>query len=172
MHATSPKSLAPVIHAFRKSCIHTPYMHVRQPAQVLPNNSKQSDRRSWLGSPQNNQILFSVRTETNQNSICFGCFSFFFAKPNKFFSVCFGVSVRYWNNRNKPKKSLKNKSLLRCPWTINVIFGSNRNKPKLNLFWLFFGFFRETKQIFFRFVSVFRTCIETTETNRTYGMGN
>jgi hypothetical protein len=24
-HATSPKSLAPVIHAFRKSCIHTPY---------------------------------------------------------------------------------------------------------------------------------------------------
>jgi hypothetical protein len=25
-HATSPKSLAPVIHAFRKSCIHTSYM--------------------------------------------------------------------------------------------------------------------------------------------------
>ncbi len=25
-HATSPKSLAPVIHAFRKSCIHTPYV--------------------------------------------------------------------------------------------------------------------------------------------------
>jgi hypothetical protein len=25
-HATSPKSLAPVIHAFRKSCIHTPYL--------------------------------------------------------------------------------------------------------------------------------------------------
>jgi hypothetical protein len=26
MHATSPKSLAPVIHAFRKSCIHTSYI--------------------------------------------------------------------------------------------------------------------------------------------------
>jgi hypothetical protein len=28
MHATSPKSLAPVIHTFRKSCIHTSYMCV------------------------------------------------------------------------------------------------------------------------------------------------
>jgi hypothetical protein len=26
-HKTSPKSLAKVIHAFRKSCIHTPYMY-------------------------------------------------------------------------------------------------------------------------------------------------
>jgi hypothetical protein len=25
-HATSPKSLAPAIHAFRKSCIHTSYI--------------------------------------------------------------------------------------------------------------------------------------------------
>jgi hypothetical protein len=47
-------------------------------------------------------------------------------------------------------------------------FGSNRNKPKLNLFRLFFGLFRETKKQFFRFVSVFRTGIETTETNRTF----
>jgi hypothetical protein len=49
----------------------------------------------------------------------------------------------------------------------NFIFGLNRNKPKLNLFRLFFGLFRETKKQFFRFVSVFRTVIETTETNRT-----
>jgi hypothetical protein len=48
----------------------------------------------------------------------------------------------------------------------NFFFGSNRNEPKLNLFRLFFGLFRETKQIFFRFVSVFRSGIETTETNR------
>jgi hypothetical protein len=40
----------------------------------------------------------------------------------------------------------------------NFFFGSNRNKPKLNLFRLFFGLFR--------FVLVFRTGIETTETNR------
>ncbi len=31
----------------------------------------------------------------------------------------------------------------------NFVFGSNRNKPKLNLFRLFFGLFRETKNIFF-----------------------
>jgi hypothetical protein len=33
-------------------------------------------------------------------------------------------------------------------------FVSNQNKPKLNLFWLFFGLFRETKKHFFQFVSV------------------
>jgi hypothetical protein len=36
----------------------------------------------------------------------------------------------------------------------NKIFGSNRNKPKLNLFRFIFGLFRETKNYFFRFVSV------------------
>ncbi len=51
--------------------------------------------------------------------------------------------------------------------------GSNRNKLKLNLFRLLFGLlFRETPKIFLRFVSMFRTAIETTKTNRTYGMGN
>jgi hypothetical protein len=46
-------------------------------------------------------------------------------------------------------------------------FGSNRNKPKQDLFRVCFGLFRETKKQIFRFVSVFRSCIETTETNRT-----
>jgi hypothetical protein len=46
-------------------------------------------------------------------------------------------------------------------------FGSNRNKPKQDLFRVCFGLFCETKKFFFRFVSVFRTYIETTETNRT-----
>jgi hypothetical protein len=73
---------------------------------------------SRLGCPRNNQIFFSVRTGTNRNSICFGCCSVCFAKPKNFFSVCFGVSDRYRNNRNKqnflkthrnkPKKSPKN----------------------------------------------------------------
>jgi hypothetical protein len=43
-------------------------------------------------------IFFSVRTETNRNSTCFGCFSFFFfVKPNKiFFGLfqCFGPVSR------------------------------------------------------------------------------
>ena len=45
------------------------------------------------------------------------------------------------------------------------IFGSNRKEPKLNLFRLCFGLFHETKKELFLFVSVFRTCIETTEIN-------
>jgi hypothetical protein len=48
----------------------------------------------------------------------------------------------------------------------NFFFGSNRNKPKHNLFWFIFGLFRETKKLFFWFVSVFRIQFETTETNR------
>jgi hypothetical protein len=60
-----------------------------------------------VGCPRNKQKKFSVRTETNRNSACFGSFSVCFAKP------------------------------------INYFFG------------------------LFRFVSVFRIHIETTETNRT-----
>jgi hypothetical protein len=48
----------------------------------------------------------------------------------------------------------------------NFFFGSNRNKPKLNLFWLFFGLFRETKKHYFWFVLVFWTGIKTTKTNK------
>jgi hypothetical protein len=47
-----------------------------------------------------------------------------------------------------------------------INFGSNRNKPKQDLFCVCFGLFRETKNKKFRFVSVFRTYIETIETNR------
>jgi hypothetical protein len=46
-----------------------------------------------------------------------------------------------------------------------------RYKPKQDLFRVCFGLFRETKKINFRFVSVFRTYIETTETNRTVSKG-
>jgi hypothetical protein len=48
------------------------------------------------------------------------------------------------------------------------IFGSNQSKPKLNLFWLFFGLFRETKNLLFQFVSMFRTGFQTTDTNRSF----
>jgi hypothetical protein len=74
----------------------------------------------------NNQIFYSVRTETNWNSICFGCFSVCFAKPKniisvcfglfRFVLVCFGVSDQYRNNRNKQN-----------------FLETNRNKPKKNL---------------------------------------
>jgi hypothetical protein len=74
-----------------------------------------------------------------------------------------GITSRYWLNIVlEPRVSSKQS---------NFFFGSNRNKPKLNLFRLFFGLFRETKKYFFglfRFVLVFWTGIETTETNRIF----
>jgi hypothetical protein len=54
---------------------------------------------------------------------------------------------------------------------LNFFLDSNRSKPKLNLYWLFFVFLRNPPKLF-QFVSVFQTDIETTETNRAYGMGN
>ncbi len=46
-------------------------------------------------------------------------------------------------------------------------------EPKLNLFQLFFGlFFCEANKKIIRFVSVIRTGIKTTETNKTYGIRN
>jgi hypothetical protein len=47
-----------------------------------------------LGCPGNKQKKFSVRTETNRHSICFGLFSVCFAKPiNYFFGLFRFVSV-------------------------------------------------------------------------------
>jgi hypothetical protein len=133
----------------------------------------------FVGCPRNNHIFFSVRTETNRNSICFGCFSVCFAKPKTFFSVCFGVSYRYRNNRNKQNFLETNRKNLLKPFSIRgsskplILFLGlkNRNKPKLNLFQLFFGLlFTKPKNFFFGlfwFVSMFRT---GTETNRNYSM--
>ncbi len=61
----------------------------------------------------------SVQTETNRNKICFAFVSVRFVKPKIFFSVCYGVSNLYRNNRNKQN----------C-------FETNRNKPKQSeIFW-------------------------------------
>jgi hypothetical protein len=64
-----------------------------------------------LGCPRNNQNIFSVRTETNRNYICFGWFSVCFAKPGiLFFGLfrCFGSVSKQPKQtvlfRNKPKK--------------------------------------------------------------------
>ncbi len=111
------------------------------------------------------------RTETQSVSVVFGLFR----ETKLIFSVCFGVSDQYRNNRNKPKKVSKKQISIRVSskQLIFFFFGSDRNKPKLSLFWLFFGqFFAKPNKKIFRFVSVFRTGIKTTETNRTYGMGN
>jgi hypothetical protein len=137
--------------------------------------------RRWnkflLGCPRNNQIFFSVRTETNRNSICFGCFSVCFAKPPKnVFSLFRFVSVF----RTSIETTETNRINLQTKLSIRVsskqlTFFSVRTETKRTS--ICFGcfsvcFFRETKQKYFCFVSVFRTGIETIETIRTYGMGN
>ncbi len=128
-----------------------------------------------VSSKQSNFFFGSNRNKPKLNlfRLFFGLFhetqNFFF----RFVSVCFGVSDRYRNNRNKPKKPL-NKALYQgILKTINffsVRTETNRNSICFGCFSV--SFFRETPQKNFRFVSVFWTGIETTETNRTYGMGN
>ncbi len=135
-----------------------------------------------MSSKQSN--FFSVRTETQSVSIVF----WFILRNQKtfFFGLfwCFGPVSKQPKqtefSQNKPKQTKKNLqktfSIRGSSKSLIYFLGSNRNKPKLNLFWLFFGLlFRETKQIFsglFQFVLMFRTRIETTETNGSYGMGN
>ncbi len=110
--------------------------------------------------------FFSVRTGTNRNSICFGCFSVCFAKPKTFFSFyfslfrCFGPvlkqSIKTEFCRNKPKKSPKNiiyKGVLE-----NINFFSRFEPKQTNqnsiCFGLFGLLFHETPQKNFRFVLV------------------
>ncbi len=88
-----------------------------------------------LGCPRNNQIFFSVRTKTNRNSICFGCFSVCFAKPKNIFSVCLCVSDRYRNNRNKQNFVETNRKNLQRTFSIrgsskSLIFFSVRTETK------------------------------------------
>ncbi len=132
--------------------------------------------QSGLGCPRNNQIFFSVRTETNRNSICLGLFreKHFFRFVSVFRT---GIETTQTNRtlskqtKTKQKKSQKN--VFYQVSIIDTIFFFSRFGPKLNLFWLFFGFvFFSKPKNFFRFVSVFQTGIKTTKTNRNYGMGN
>jgi hypothetical protein len=102
------------------------------------------------------QSVYSVRTETNRNSICFACFSVCFAKPKIIFSVCFFVSDRYRNNRNKQNFVETNRKNLQKAFSIRgsqkqLIFflGSNRNNPELNQFQLFLCLFSRKQKKFF-----------------------
>jgi hypothetical protein len=119
-----------------------------------PHNCGQlSEQRLYVpvGCPRNNQISFSVLTETNRNPICFGCFSVCFSKPkNIFFGLLWFVSVFRISIKTtetnttlskQTEKSLKNVFYIRgsSKQLIFVFLGSNRNKPKINLFRLFFG---------------------------------
>jgi hypothetical protein len=72
------------------------------------------------------------------------------------------------HQRHLNKKLISELPDIGCPRNKQKkIFGSNQNKLKQDLFWLCFGLFCETKNNKFRFVSVSRTNIEKTETNKT-----
>ncbi len=103
-------------------------------------------------------------------------FGLFRETKNHFFQlvlVCFVVSDRYRNNRNKPKKSPKNFGVLE---TVNFFSPFEPKQTETQSVSVIFRFaFSGNNKFFFglfRFVLMFRTSIKTTETNRTYGMGN
>ncbi len=133
------------------------------PHPLCPRNKKKKNFVSNGNKPLLNlfRLFFVMFRETKKHF--FGLFR------------CFGrVSNQTEFCRNKPKKSPKKRSVLGGSSKPFIFFlGSNRNKPKIDLFGLFFDLlFCGRQKIFFRFVFMFRTGIETTETNWTYGMGN
>jgi hypothetical protein len=95
----------------------------------------------------------------------FGCFSVCFAKPKNIFSVCFGVSDRYQNNRNKQNFVETNrKNLLKTfsirgsskPFIFFSRFESKQTETRSVSVVFRFAFSRKPKK-FFRFVSMFQT---------------
>ncbi len=135
-------------------------------------NFKQSVVGARVSSKQSN--FSSVRTETNRNSICFGWFSVSFAKPKKFFSVCFGVSDRYRNNQNKQNFLETNRKNLQKMFSIRgsskpLFFFSVRTKTNRNS--ICFGcfsvcFFVKPKKLFLRFVLVCFDVLDRYRNNR------
>ncbi len=115
--------------------------------------SNLSDSLVELGCPRNNQIFFRFRPKQTKTQSVLVVFRFVSQNQKTFFSVCFGFSDRYQNNRNKQ----------------NFVETNRKNLQKLfsNVFRIAFS--RNQKNFFSRFVSMFRTSIET---NRTYGLGN
>jgi hypothetical protein len=96
-----------------------------------------------------------------------------YSRPGRVWSVTsrLGTGKRPTLFNSAPSDSAPSLLPLRlCPRVSSkqtkINFGSNRNKPKQDLFRVCFGLFRETKNLKIRFVSVVRTYIETTETNR------
>ncbi len=120
------------------------------------------------------------QTETQSVSVVF---RFVSRNQKSFFSVCFGLFRCFGPvskqpkqtefSRNKPKQTEKSPKNLGVLETVNFF---SRFEPKQtetqSVLVCFFG---KPKKIFFglfQFVLMFRTSFETTETNRTYGMGN
>jgi hypothetical protein len=97
-------------------------------------------------------------------------FGLFCETKKHFFWVCFGVSDRYQNNRNKQNFVETNQNNLKKTLIFFSWFEPKQTETQ-SVSVVFCFFFAKPKKIFL-FVSVFRTGFKTTQTNRTYGMGN
>ncbi len=147
-------------------------------------NYLQCDYNDWiLGCPWNNKKLFRFepqQTETQSVSVVFGLFRE--SKKHFFWFVSVfqtGIKTTKTNKifSKQTKKISKKRSLLGDPrkryFFFSVQTETNRNSICLSYFSV--CFFAKPKHFFFglfRFILMFRTSIETTKTNRTYGMGN
>ncbi len=94
---------------------------------ILQKNSHPCTLGFRVGCPRNNQIFFSVWTETNRNSICFSCFSVCFAKSkNIFFGLfrCFGQVSKQPKQtelgENKPEQTETNRKNRQKTFPIRV----------------------------------------------------
>ncbi len=111
-------------------------------------------------------IFFSVQTETNRNSTCFGCFSVFFAKPPKNVSDLFRfVSVFQTGikttktNRTLSKQTETNRKNLQKTFSIRgsskkLIFFSRFKLTKTQSVLVVFLFFCETQKFFSAYFGV------------------
>jgi hypothetical protein len=108
------------------------------------------------------------QTETQSVSIVFQ----FVSRNQKFFFRFVSVFRTGIETTETNRINLQTRLSIRVSSKQLTFFGSNRNETNLNLFRLFFCFFRETKKNFSLCSGVSDRYIETTETNRTYGMGN
>ncbi len=109
-----------------------------------------------MSSKQSN--LFSVRTETNRNSICFGCFSVSFAKTKQIF---FGLFQCFGPVSKQPKQTEKfsEKQISIRVSSKQLIYFSVRTETNRNsiCFGCFSLCFAKTKQIFFGLFRCFGT---------------
>jgi hypothetical protein len=103
-----------------------------------------------LGCPRNNQFIFSVRTETNQNSICFGCFSICLQNQNTFFRF---VLDQYQNNRNKQNFVHTNRKNVQEMFSIRGCSNQNKSETQ-SVSVVFRNVLSRNQKVLFRFISV------------------
>jgi hypothetical protein len=126
---------------------------------------------SRVSSKQSIFVPLNRNTET-QSVSGYVRFLVYFAKPKFFFAISFGVSDWYRINRNKQnfieinRKISKKSSLLGCPQN-KKFFGVRTEANQNSICFSCFSVCAEAPPIFLRFVSVFRTGIETNKTNKT-----